>query len=77
MDVTMLSRLVDADQIGVQASQQFVADLGIATEVDCGSPVVVIDGGAPVTCLATDARGAVHELVIDVDADGALRISLG
>lgn len=70
------ARFVAADELAQLLATRFSAEIGIATEVDCGQPVVVVEPTEPLSCVATDASGVARAFDVVVADDGTIDLAL-
>lgn len=74
--VVLDDRFVAAQQIADMLASTLAAEVGIATIVDCGQPIVVLEPGSVLECSATDPTGVVRIFDVDIDDDGELGLTI-
>jgi len=76
--VSIDARLLNVDEVALEAGDRLSDDLGSAAEVSCPAPVVVIEQGTSLDCTVVDLdSGTSRPLTITLlDADGAWEMDL-
>jgi len=69
-------RFVAVNEIAALLAGTFGDETGIATSVDCGQPVVVLEPDDAIICRATDSSGVTRSFDVQLDADGTVSLEL-
>ncbi|MEM7092468.1 MAG: DUF4333 domain-containing protein [Actinomycetota bacterium] len=69
-------RFVAASHLAELLALTFSAEIGLATTVDCGQPVLVVEPGAPIVCIATDPSGVQRSFDVLVADDGSVELEI-
>lgn len=70
------ARFVAVNEVAALLAATFSDEVGLATRVDCGQPVMVLEPDDPVICTATDPSGVGRDFEVRIDDDGVLRLQL-
>ncbi len=70
------ARFVAVNEVAALLAATFGDEIGLATRVDCGQPVVVLDVDEPVACNATDPSGVTRTFDVRVDQLGVVSLEL-
>lgn len=70
------ARFVAVNEVAALLSATFGDEVGIATSVDCGAPVLVLAETEPVVCTATDPRGVDRIFDVRIDDAGLVQLRL-
>lgn len=69
-------RFVAINEVAALLAATFGDEVGIATSVDCGQPVVVLAPDETVLCTATDPTGIARLFDVSVDSEGVIDLRL-
>lgn len=69
-------RFVAVNEVAALLATTFSDEVGLATRVDCGRPVVVLEPDEPVVCTATDPSGTARQFDVRVDDLGVVSLEL-
>ena len=70
------ARFVAINEVAALLAGTFGDEVGLATSVDCGRAVLVLDADEPVLCRATDPSGVTREFDVFIDDDGVVDFRL-